>query len=104
MEDGIPMEDGNEAAEADVPALPPKMRRKPQIRDIGPGKIYADAAAFNADKKAWDDEHAARQLLIKQRERALDRKWDRSGRQASAEEWRAEQRGCRANRKSAAQS
>ena len=64
-----------------VPQPPPKMRPKPQRRwGIGPGKRYADEAAFTADLEKWDDEHAERELLVKAYDRAMDQARDRSSR------------------------
>jgi hypothetical protein len=56
-----------------VPPEPPKLRAKPQTRWIGPGKLYADDAAFEADLKAWEAEHADRKECMADRERHLKR-------------------------------
>ena len=72
-----PMEiDSSEA----VIEKPERMRKKPQERQVGAGKRYGTHAEFQADLKKWDDEHAARELLMKQYNRQQDRLRDRSGR------------------------
>ena len=72
-----------EAAEVcdDVPPLPSPMRRKPNKRMVGTGKAYTSTAEFEADLARWNEEHAARQLRVKQRDRHLEQQRDRSGRQ-----------------------
>ena len=46
-----------DASAIEVPPLPPKLRRKPQRRDIGVGKartpMSMDEAAFATDLSAW---------------------------------------------------
>ena len=56
-----------------VPPEPPKLRTKPQKRDIGPGKIFPDRAAFQADLDAWNAERANRKACMDDRERHLKR-------------------------------
>ena len=69
-------------AVANVPPEPPKLRSTPQRRgNIGPGKLYADEAAFVADLQAHEQERKERKALMKERERALDKLRDRSKRQ-----------------------
>ena len=52
-------------------SFPPKLRPKPQERWIGPGKAYADHAAFDADLAAYKEEKAERAITGIQRARAL---------------------------------
>ena len=77
-----------------VPDLPPALRTKPQNRDIGPGKLYADQTAFDADLAAWEVERAARAELVKERSRAMrrlrDQKRDRSGQPSGAQNRKAQ--------------
>lgn len=75
------------SASADgVPPEPPKLRPKPQKRgNVGAGRRYADVAEFDADVAAWEQEREERRALMKERERALDRLRDRSGRQRDGE-------------------
>ena len=56
-----------------VPPEPPKLRAKPQQRCIGPGKIYADHAAFEEDLRAWIAEREHRKASMADRERFLKR-------------------------------
>ena len=60
--------------------LPPKLRPKPQRRQIGAGKPYATVVEFDADVAAWSVEKQQRKELVKLRERDLDARRDRSGR------------------------
>ena len=58
------------AASAELPELPPKLRRKPQRKgNVGEGKLYADEAAFKADADKWDQEWRVRDEQVKERER-----------------------------------
>ena len=68
------------AATVVIPSPPPKLRPKPQARDIGPYKPYADRAAFDADIVRWDEERAARKVLTAERERLQQKARDRTSR------------------------
>lgn len=68
-----------------LPPLPPKLRPKPQRRDIGPGKRYCDVAAFDADHEAWEQERAARKEQVAEREKAKQKARDRSARSRTSE-------------------
>ena len=85
-------------------SFPPKLRPKPQERWIGPGKAYADHAAFDADLAAYKEEKAERAIQVKKRERALDRRRDRSNRQRDQEHESDAQRRVRQRKESEAQS
>ena len=63
-----------------LPPLPPKLRPKPQRRDVGRGKRYNDAAAFEADLDEWKREKASRKEQVDERERARLKARDRSTR------------------------
>ena len=96
--------DGSAAAFDDVPRPLPKLRRKPQRkRNIGPGKLYQDEAAFVADRDAWAQEHAARAAKMKERACALERQREkrrvRSGRQRNGEHETDSERRTRQRRK-----
>ena len=66
-------------------ADPPKLRHKPQKREIGAGKRYADQTEFDADVDEWELERVAHRARMKERERELDKLRDRSGRQRDGE-------------------
>ena len=58
---------------AAVPRMPRKLRPKPQPRyNIGPGKFYADQAAFDNDLDAWLEEREDRRELMEERRRAQE--------------------------------
>ena len=59
--------------QCELPPLPPKLRPKPQKRDIGRDKHYRDEASFQADKDAWDAERAERRVLMEEREQEMMR-------------------------------
>ena len=56
------------------------MRSKPQKRQVGSGKQYTSMAEFEADLDKWNEEHAARDMLMQQWRSQQDRLRDRSGR------------------------
>ena len=58
------------ASTVHVPPLPKKLRAEPHEEEIGPGKPYADAAAFNADHSRWEQERDARVQQMAERQRA----------------------------------
>ena len=69
---------------------PPKLRTKPQARNVGRGKLYPDEAAFRADLEAWIGEQATHKVRMQEREKKLKQlrekrrvrePRDRSGRQ-----------------------
>ena len=69
-----------------VPPEPFTLRSKPQKRgNVGVGKRYSTAAEFDADVEVWERERDERRALMNERERALDRLRDRSGRQRDGE-------------------
>ena len=64
----------------------PKLRHKPQRKgNVGPGKIYGDLAAFEADLAAFEVERGVHKARMADRKKALDAKRDRSGRQRDGE-------------------
>ena len=63
-----------------VPPPPPKLRPTPQERQIGPGKRYADRAAFDADMALFKQEQLVRKAQMAERERAQQKARDRSKR------------------------
>ena len=67
-----------------IPPLPPRMRPKPQQRDIG--RLYANEAEFAWQMLAWRTEHAARAELMAERVRAQQRARDRSGRERGTDD------------------
>lgn len=73
-----------------VPPLPKKLRAEPHEEEIGPGKPYADAAAFNADHSRWEQERDARVQRMAERQRAQkklhEQERDRSARQRPADD------------------
>ena len=60
------------SAAIEVPPLSPKLRRKPQRRDIGARKCYTDEDEFQVDLNMWEYEQEERRKLVKQRERAQE--------------------------------
>ena len=72
------------APDAGIPAVPPRLRPRPQRHDVG--LRYADEQAFLADKQAWQAEQEQREELMRERRRAQQRARDRdrSGRQRGA--------------------
>ena len=65
----------------ELPPLPPKLRREPQERQIGPNKLYADRAVWKADHEKWEQEKVDRRMKVKKREKAQEQRRDRSSRQ-----------------------
>ena len=53
-----------------VPPLPDKLRAEPRQEEIGPGRPYANAAAFSADHARWEQERDARRKLMAERLKA----------------------------------
>ena len=53
-----------------VPPLPDKRRAEPRQEEIGPGRPYANAAAFSADHARWEQESDARRKLMAERLKA----------------------------------
>ena len=84
---------GAGASTVHVPPLPKKLRAEPHEEEIGPGKPYADAAAFNADHSRWEQERDARVQQMAERQRAQKKlheqtrgERDRSARQRPADD------------------
>ena len=84
----------------EVPPLPPKLRPKPQRRQIGAGKPYANEAEFQVDLNKYECEQEDRQKLVMERERAKERlreqTRDRSSRQRDSADNTDSQRRVRA--------
>jgi hypothetical protein len=53
---------------------------------VGAGKLYPSLAAFEADRDAWDQEHAEHKQKMAERKRMLDKQRDRSGRERGSEQ------------------
>ena len=69
----------------ELPPLPEKVYKPQQRGNIGPGKLYADEAAFRAAVDEYERQKAARKMLMAEREKkqkqTREQHRDRSGRQ-----------------------
>jgi len=59
----------------------PQLRHKPQLREVGPGKRYANRAAWKADVERHEAEKAQHKLDYQEWRKQQDRLRDHSGRQ-----------------------
>lgn len=63
-----------------VAPMPPRLRPKPQLRTVGPGKKYPDRVAFDADLVRWHAERAERKKVMLVRRQSQQRRRHRADR------------------------